>query len=275
MSHDAWSSSLKPKIHGSWNLHQQLPDNLDFFVMLSSIAGVIGSQGQSNYAVGNVFQDSLAQYRLSRGQRAFSLNFSMMAGHGFAVEQRDAAMQFVKTKQVMEMTQPEILAVLDHVCNNNIDPTEALHGQIVMGLELPADIVNRGMDPSAWAQEPIFANLHQITPFLADGDHNDNQEGKKGSVDLARMVESAASAAEAAEIVAEMLTSKLCRTLSLTPDTFEADQPLHVYGIDSLIAVELRNWFLQTLKVDVAVFEIMSGATTRTLARTAAEKIKA
>jgi hypothetical protein len=52
-------------------------------------------------------------------------------------------------------------------------------------------------------------------------------------------------------------------------------QPLHIYGVDCLIAVEMRNWFMQTLKVDVAVFEILGGATTATLGRTVAERMKA
>ncbi|KAI0909849.1 KR domain-containing protein [Ustulina deusta] len=49
------------------NLHQQLPRDLDFFVLFSSPAGTISSQGQSNYAAGNTFQDKLAAYRLARG----------------------------------------------------------------------------------------------------------------------------------------------------------------------------------------------------------------
>jgi hypothetical protein len=274
MNYDTWSASLKPKLHGSWNLHEQLPADLDFFVLLSSVAGVIGSQGQSNYAAGNTFQDALARYRVACGQRSVSLNFSMMAGHGYAVEQRDAAMQFIKTRQVSEMTQPEILAVLEHVCNKNL-PLDSARSQIVMGLELPADIIARNMDAAAWMCEPTFANLHQASTLSAAHVSAGRSTGDgKSNQDLSSLVACAASLAKAADAIAEALAAKLCRTLSLTRDAFDLTQPLHVYGVDSLIAVELRNWFMQTVKVDVAVFEILSGATSATLGRTVAEKMK-
>lgn len=55
MSHDDWLAPLGPKIDGTWNLHEQLPRDLDFFILFSSIAGVVGSQAQANYAAGNPF----------------------------------------------------------------------------------------------------------------------------------------------------------------------------------------------------------------------------
>ena len=52
MTHQQWEGCIKPKVHGSWNLHEHLPIDMDFFVCLSSAAGVAGSLGQGNYAAG-------------------------------------------------------------------------------------------------------------------------------------------------------------------------------------------------------------------------------
>ncbi|KAI1641235.1 KR-domain-containing protein [Biscogniauxia mediterranea] len=61
-------------IFGSFNLHATLPKGMDFFIMLSAMAGVCGSRGEANYAAGNTYQDSLARYRLDRGERATALD---------------------------------------------------------------------------------------------------------------------------------------------------------------------------------------------------------
>jgi len=52
MTHDQYVGAIRPKVQGSWNLHENLPKNLDFFVLLSSSAGIAGSRGQANYAAG-------------------------------------------------------------------------------------------------------------------------------------------------------------------------------------------------------------------------------
>lgn len=271
VDYDAWCASLRPKIQGSWNLHEQLPRDLDFFILFSSIAGIVGSQGQSNYAAGNTFQDELAKYRLRQGEKAISLNFSMITDHGYALENKEAARRFVKSRFVLEMTQPEVLALLERYCDKRFHIDEA-HSQVITGLETPEDISNRGMDVMGWMQEPIFSILHQMGS--ADtGEGASNAKGK--GPDLIKQLEGAASLGEAADAAAIGIAAKLCRALSLSPDTFDAEQPLHVYGVDSLIAVEMRNWFMQTLKADVAVFEILGGATTATLGRSVAEKVRA
>ena len=52
MTPEQWSLSVNPKASGTWNLHRFLPKELDFFVMLSSIMGILGGRGQANYNAG-------------------------------------------------------------------------------------------------------------------------------------------------------------------------------------------------------------------------------
>ena len=82
MTFDDWVAATQPKMQGSWNLHETIPEDMDFFVFLSSSAGVIGARGQANYATGNGFQDALAQYRRSKGLAAVSLDLGMILGAG-------------------------------------------------------------------------------------------------------------------------------------------------------------------------------------------------
>ncbi|XP_055958820.1 uncharacterized protein LOC126830496, partial [Patella vulgata] len=76
MDNVKFASALSPKVRGSWNLHLLTKDlNLDYFVMHSSIAGLLGNQGQSNYGAGNAFEDGLAHFRRSMGLPGQSLNW--------------------------------------------------------------------------------------------------------------------------------------------------------------------------------------------------------
>lgn len=89
MSFDAWKTATRPKVDGSWNLHELMPKDLDFFVMLASVSGVIGNRGQSNYAAGNSFQDALAHYRQSQGLAGRSVDLGAISGLGYVEENKD------------------------------------------------------------------------------------------------------------------------------------------------------------------------------------------
>lgn len=270
MTHDAWVSSIMPKVMGSWNLHQQLPRDLDFFIMFSSIASVLGPVGQSNYAAGNAFMDALSRYRLSLGEKAISLNFSMMAANdGWSLENESLLKIFLQGSNIMEMPQEEILAVMSHYCDKN-SPDDTSRAQLMLGLELPADAIRRGAELSGWMSEPMFLNLHQVT---VDDSGDCVRSGQGNGWDLLKDAQTAASIDIAADIITEAITARLCKILSTSTANLDINQPLHVYGVDSLIAVEIRNWFQQVLKVDVAVFEILGGATVLTLGRGVAGKI--
>lgn len=82
MPYQSWTEAIKPKVQGSYNLHALLPKGMDFFIMLSSIAGAIGSTTQANYAAGCSFQDALAHHRTGTGEKATTLNLGVMLDDG-------------------------------------------------------------------------------------------------------------------------------------------------------------------------------------------------
>ncbi|KAH0437622.1 hypothetical protein CcaCcLH18_03742 [Colletotrichum camelliae] len=75
MTLDEWTQAASPKVEGTWNLHNATEGiDLDFFVLFSSISGVIGQPGQANYAAGNTFLDAFSRYRSSKGLPVVSID---------------------------------------------------------------------------------------------------------------------------------------------------------------------------------------------------------
>ncbi|KAL8853733.1 MAG: hypothetical protein Q9221_001376 [Calogaya cf. arnoldii] len=138
MIYAQWESCLKPKVHGSWNLHEQLPRDMDFFICLSSAAGVAGSTGQGNYNAatelvpsftaptgapfslpppatnmekGNTYQDALAAYRRVQGLPATTMDLGVILGVGFVAENPDLV-DNIKNFGFIGIREQEFLAML-------------------------------------------------------------------------------------------------------------------------------------------------------------------
>ena len=76
---------MAPKVRGTWNLHRlTLSSELDFFVLFSAAATLIGSPGQGSYAAANAFMDGLAHYRKAKGLPALSIDWGAWAEAGMA-----------------------------------------------------------------------------------------------------------------------------------------------------------------------------------------------
>lgn len=268
MTYETWHASTDVKIAGSWNLHTHLPSNLDFFILLSSIGGIIGSAGQSNYSAGNAYLDALAAYRLSLGQKAISLNLSAMSEAGFFVTREKMLDLMIKTKQVIPMTQADLFAVLRYYCDPDIR-LEDMKSQLVMGLTLPVEMKRAGHD-MAYMYRSFFSQLHQLDSL--DSTTATASSERSGQLDL-NALRAAKSKSAAAQMLTTALQAKLSKVFSSNAEELDVTRPLYAYGVDSLVAVELRNWFLKTLKVDIPVFEILGGATIEGLGSSLAEKM--
>jgi KR domain/Phosphopantetheine attachment site len=267
MSFDDWKAALTPKVDGSRNLHQLLPKELDFFIMLSSIVGIHGSTGQANYAAGGTYQDALARHRVNLGQKAISLDLGWMASDGIIAESEALSKAFETSGVMMPIDASEYLALLDFYCNPSRELACPLGSQTMVGLATPAALRAKGTDVPALLERPTFRYMHQM-----DIDETSATSGSGSATNYAAAFVGAATLAEAEEVVVEGLTQKLSKALSMPPENVDTSKPLHSYGVDSLLAVELRGWFAKELKSDVAIFEIMGGASFAAVAATVASK---
>ena len=221
---DRFARVMAPKVDGSWNLHRHSAGApLDFFVLFSSGASLLGSAGQSNHAAANAFLDALAHHRRSRGLPAQSINWGVWSQLGAAADRgvdRRAVQQGMGSFTV----------------------EQGLH---VLARLLEADPPQIGVLPVDWSkliQSTRIDRLY-VSELVAPATEKAAAERPSGPARLAlRQRLDAAPPNDRMRLLTEHLRALAMRVLSLDPsDELDIRQPLQQMGLDSLMAVELRN----------------------------------
>ena len=256
MTLEDWNTCIEPKVKGTWNLHTLLPRDMDFFICLSSVSGIIGSIGQANYAAANTFMDALARYRVMQGERATSLDLGWMESAGVFAENASLAHGIAHAGTLIPISEPEFHALLDYHCNPTHDPRSTGMYLSIVGPEVPAKLQAKGLEMPQWMKSRMFSHLRQVK---SDGHHSSTALLETTS-NYAALLGATTSLEEATAVVTDALMQKLSRALAVPPEHLDTTKPLHAYGVDSLLAVELRNFFAKELGADIAVFDITSAS---------------
>jgi NAD(P)-dependent dehydrogenase (short-subunit alcohol dehydrogenase family)/acyl carrier protein len=246
-----------PKAAGAWNLHSLTADQddleLDFFVLFSSAASLLGSPGQANYAAANAFIDALAHHRRSRGKTAVSINWGPWAEVGLAAAQENRGQR---------------LAAMGI---DSIPPRQgaAMFGRLLSGAAPQVAVmpfrlrVWRQLSPAA-AGVPFFAEL------LAESTAQQSSRG-------ASKVRTALMSAEVSKrrtMLEEHLADQIAQVLRTSADRFNRDTPFNTLGMDSLMGLELRNRLESSLGVSLQATLVWSHPTIAQLVPHLAEKIE-
>ncbi|KAK7943133.1 polyketide synthase [Apiospora aurea] len=266
MTYEDYSTVVRSKVAGAWNLHQALSTHpLDFFVLLSSVAGIIGNRGQAAYAGANTFLDALARHRRRQGLPATSLALAAVADVGYLAAGSDGA---ARTAEVLKslggacMTGAEVLALFEAAVTNQIEPL-CEHEQCVTGL----DFADSGANLPYYATDGKFAHLRRAALAKCAGDAGSSSGTKKRT--LAQELARVATVDEAVEVVATGLREKLSAILMVDPAVLAAQQAttsVATFGLDSLNAIELRNWIAKELQTHLQVLELLTAGTLNNLA---------
>ncbi|RYP64884.1 hypothetical protein DL771_008561 [Monosporascus sp. 5C6A] len=252
------------KIQGTWNLHntsEKLKLRLDFFTMLSSISGIAGTRGQANYAAANVFMDSFAAYRRQQGRPACSVDLGIIEDSGFLADKAefkeihfDQRVYFGINDRLLKKIIE--LSILKQMVGSRLPDTGGI-SQIITGLitPQPADsLLARDVRFSALFPDPEGS---VAGPQLASGGNGDAEIQA-----LLLLLRSAPRTMDRAALLAaalQVVDKGFRRILRLT-EPLDPTRPVVVYGIDSLAAVEIRNWIRAKLGVNVTTVDIMNAS---------------
>lgn len=252
MTADDWNSALAPKLRGTVNLETVLGEDLDFFIMLSSIVAVCGNIGQSNYAAGCGFQDTLARQRTGRGRPAYSINVGPVSDVGFVSGNPEVA-EALRRAGMGDISAEDLLAVVNHSVNNPKD------GGCALGVA-----PNSNEKGGNWIRQRLFAHLARRD--------NGSQREEGESTDVATLLGAAERFEDAVDIMCDAILQQLGKLMATPVDMLSATRSLDSYGVDSLVAVELRNWIGAYLGANVQLMVLRGTGSINALARIVAKE---
>lgn len=246
MTHAQWTTALDPKISGTWNLHNALPSDLDFFISLSSTVAIGGNVGQSNYAGACSFQDAFAQYRRHLGLSAYSINVGAVLEAGFVSENRDVAMM-LRRHGLGTITTSELLELINHAIlhpRNSPRDCQRSIGLLPNGTEA-------GLRQAKWLSEARFSHLLRgaTSPAAVTSSNG-------GSFNAMEALTDATSDDEVRQVICYAVMHQLSKLIATPVENMSVGQSLNHFGVDSLIAVELRNWIATYLQARVPLLVI-------------------
>jgi NAD(P)-dependent dehydrogenase (short-subunit alcohol dehydrogenase family) len=253
---------MAAKVEGAWNLHvlsQQFP--LAYFVCFSSIASLLGTAGQANYAAANAFMDGLAHYRHARSLPALSIHWGPWAEVGMAARLSSRAAAQRAAHGIGAILPSQGLQVLEyllaeHLLGDSVPREGFSNGRSLSG----GRTVEVGVISVDWARL-----LHSALPSLKNGsllkdlsaaiaDVSGPQEQSKILVAVLE-----ALAVERPTRLADYLSELVASIAKLDSSNVDRHRPLTEMGFDSLMALEFRERVEGDLKVNIPVVALFRG----------------
>jgi polyketide synthase 12/myxalamid-type polyketide synthase MxaB len=219
-----FSRVMAPKVAGAWNLHTLTEGmDLDFFVLFSSVASVLGSPGQGNYAAANAFLDALAHFRRARGLAGLSVNWGAWAEAGMAARQQGRERER-RTEQ-------------------GLGTIPSGQGMAALARLLSQERAQVAVVPIDWPRLIARIPEGQVPPLLSRfaATHRIGAPGSQGRAGREREEILGASREERPRRLDVMLRQQAARVLGIDEDKLDARASLGSMGLDSLMAVEIRN----------------------------------
>jgi len=242
LTHDRIESVMAPKLDGALNLDQLTrKDPVELFLLYSSATTVMGAPGQGSYVAANMALEAIARRRKAEGLPALAVAWGPIGDVGYLARQdaaRDALMRRLATAP---MAAREALDSL---------PLLAASGEPVVAFA-----------PVRWDA------AHQFLPILKNATFEDVVTGgtEIGAVDIRDRIHSLPPD-EAKSFIVGLLVEEAARVMSFAPDRIDPQRPLSEFGMDSLMAVELRLALETRLGIDVPLVSLSDNTSLSTIA---------
>ncbi|KAF2218978.1 AMP-binding enzyme [Elsinoe ampelina] len=258
MTLDDMQQVCRPKVLGTSNLDRLFyGQNLDFFIAFSSLTAVTGNPGQSNYSAANLFMCSLVEQRRRRGLAASVIHIAPILGVGYVSEKSDRTKtNFPRTsgysltaeQDFRQLFAEAVVAGKD--LNRSSGPVE-----IVLGL------LKVSPNPEKlpyWFEDPMASH------YIRNGDTADVSKTSAAKTSTKAMLASVATREQAVKVLTDAIKPFIASMFQLQggSDLDDADflgLELDDIGLDSLLAVETRTWWLKTVQVNIPVMKLLSG----------------
>jgi acyl transferase domain-containing protein/acyl carrier protein/phospholipid N-methyltransferase len=245
--------AMAPKMMGAWNLHSLTADApLDFFVLFSSVASVVGSPGQANYVAGNTFLDALAYYRRARGLPALAVNWGMVGQVGHVANNQETSERLTR------------LGIRVIPVSGMLDALDDL---------MSSDAVQVGVAQIDWKDVARSMGSRVPARFADLTGGAGAEEGRSTESSYVRAILEADEAA-LPSLLETYIRDHLARAMGTSPARIDTQRSLLSLGLDSLIAVVVRNRISVDLALNIPLATFMQFASISALAEYMAERLQ-
>ncbi|KAK3945065.1 hypothetical protein QBC46DRAFT_455714 [Diplogelasinospora grovesii] len=253
--HD-FNKTMRPRVIGTINLHETLLGApLDFFIMWSSWTTILGSLSQGNYMASNAFMDAFARRRLMLGLPATSLSLGHMLDVGI-VSSNLQYQEHLNRMGLYGNSEREFLqyceaAILSE--SSSADTSFISRGHLLAGLEPGGLLAHNQRYPvadMAWHSDPRFSHLLSAFRRLESESATDGQGADAHAIVVADDDDESSA-------LGDRVHKRVARLLFVSTDDIDRRQPIKNYGIDSMVAAELRNWLFKATGVNVTLLELL------------------
>ncbi|WP_127956886.1 type I polyketide synthase [Serratia microhaemolytica] len=260
MTAQDFMSVMPAKVEGAWCLHQAFShSSLDFFVLFSSVASLVISMGQSNYAAANAALDALAHWRRGQGLPALSVNWGPWGDVGMVIE----------------------LDLLKHFYQRGFIAMTSQQGTQALGQLLSSDREQAIVLGAQWQRitdtSPLGIPAPLLLTVLAEEQRQQQQARHAASgetvQDFTQAYRACASADDQQVLVVSQLKQLVSQVLRIEMAALTEDRTLTQLGMDSMMAIELKNRIERTLKVNIAIVDLLKGASIDSIAALLATEI--
>ncbi|KAI0451648.1 putative polyketide synthase [Xylaria acuta] len=268
MTYEQWIETTRVKIQGAWNMHNLLPKDLDFFIMLSSASGYMGGSTLSNYASGNTYLDGLAQHRRSQGLVACALGLGFIADIGWAAENVKVSDEYRTDWDIIFIRSREVFSLVESAITGYSYDDAPMPAQVATCLGTGGELQHTKLIKTRYYfADPKYAFIRQL-----DVRELTAQDSSQNAVaELKSALTAATSLAQATDIIESALGAKLAMSMSMSAEDIDTSKPVSFYGVDSLISLEIRTWVSTVLKSDLGTFDILRAGPMTQLAAKIAE----
>ena len=269
MSHEDYTAVINSKVPGAWNFHNALKAAsipLDFFICLSSVAGIVGNRGQAAYAAANTFLDAFCAYRRTLGMPATSIDLTAVTGVGYLATNMGRQNEILQNLGDDTLNEAEVLALVTAAIDGTMNRT--CGGHCITGLKIQLG----GKEPF-WASDAKFKRLREAAAAASQLDANSHLETPTKKP-LPRQLEQCETPEQVLETVVAALMEKLSAVLMIPVADMDPATPVTALGLDSLVAIEIRNWIVRECDANLQVLELLSTASLKALAEAIVKKSK-
>ncbi|KAF2797429.1 AMP-binding enzyme [Melanomma pulvis-pyrius CBS 109.77] len=275
MNLDAMKQVCRPKVQGTIHLDKMFQNSdLEFFIVFSSLTAVTGNPGQANYSAANMFMTSIAEQRRRRGLAASVIHIAPILGVGYVSEKSDRTKtNFPRTSGYSLTAEQDFRQLFAEAVVTG--RARSASGNLSGHLEVAMGLHKVSSNPE---KLPYWFDNPTATHFIRNGDTTDISKTSVTKASVKALLVPAKTRDQVEQILIDAIKPFICSLFQLQggadlDDSNFMDLYLDNIGLDSLLAVEIRTWWLKTVNVNLPVMKILSGLSIGQLISTGVETL--